>query len=76
MGEIYGPITGEGISGSRMNYKLRQLYKTGHLVADIKRKLLQRQLKHVIRMEQSEVTKRSFESSSEGKMKIGKSRLR
>jgi hypothetical protein len=35
--KIYGPITDPGISGSRTNYKLRQLYKSGDLVADIKK---------------------------------------
>lgn len=76
MFKIYGPITDQGVSRNRTYYKLRQLHKTSDSIADIKRKLLQKQLEHVIRMDQTRVAKKSFESSSKGKMNVGKSRLR
>lgn len=71
MFKIYGPITDRGILIILTNYELWELHKTGNLVADIK-KISLKQLEHVIRMHQSRVPKKNFESSSEGKIKVGK----
>jgi hypothetical protein len=61
--------------GIRRNEELKELYKAPDLVADIERKQLE-WLGHVTRIDQRKIVKKMFESTSEGRRKVGRPRLR
>jgi len=54
---------------------LRELYKDQHIVADIKKKRLER-IGHVVRTDQGRTVKKIFESKPEGSRRRERPRLR
>jgi len=65
----------QGIWRIRTNQELRELYRNLDLVANIKRKRLER-IGHVVRMDQERIYKKIFESKPEGSRRRGRPRLR
>ena len=64
----------QGIWRIRTNQELRELYRNLDLVANIKRKRLER-IGHVVRMDQERIYKKIFESKPEGSRRRGRPRL-
>ena len=71
---LYWPLVEQGIWRIRTNKELRELYKYLHVVADIKKKRMER-TGNVVRMDQRRTVKKIFESKLEGSRR-GRPRFR
>jgi hypothetical protein len=63
---IHGPVVEQGIWGKRSSQELLELYKHLDIVADIKRKRVER-IGHVVRMDHGRTVKKVFQSKPEGR---------